>query len=562
MASFGQFDTLGPFTESIGGGWKLYHYVAGTTDLKNLWSDRDKQTTVAQPLVADSNGVVSFYADGLYDFVVYDSNDVLKYTWDGVFYGSIESTNHAEGVSLASASTLILGADGDYFHVTGTTTISALQGTQPFVWLTFDSALTLTHGNSFILKGGVSHPTIAGETLVFVNDGTNVFREVDNGVPMKYATNTWTGANTFSGTAEFSSATTFGSTATIQEPTATTQLSTKQYTDKRAADASAISNGYLTASVATNALTVALVTMAGTDATADNVVYIPFRAGTATNSSINVRAVSTALSVVLSAGSTLGFSTSQISRIYVVALDNAGTVELALYHPLSGTTLIPIDETLFYSSTAEGGSGGADSAQTLYSTSARSNVPVSVLGYVDIQTGSTAGQWGNAPIAVQVLTTSTPHSGQVIQRLLSADTAAASGATVLPMDNSIPQNTEGTQFMSRAITPRHAADLLMITHVGQYASSVAGNDPITVALFQDSTANALAATASSKAVAGDMVTIPLMYMMQAGTTSSTTFKIRAGSEAAGTTYFNSENGGARVFGGVCSSGLAIVEIFI
>lgn len=562
MATYGQFDTLGPFTAAIGGGWKLYHYVPGTTTTKNLWSDRDKQNTVAQPLVADSNGVVSFYADGLYDFVVYDSNDVLKYTWDGVFYGSIESTNHSEGVALASASTLVLGDDGDYFHVTGTTAITAIQGTQPFVWLTFDSTLTLTHSSSLVLKGGVNHPTIAGETLVFVNDGTNVFREVDNGVPMKYANNTWTGANVFSGTVELSSAVTFGSTATIQEPAGTTQIATKNYTDKRTADSTAMTNGAFTATVGSNALTIALTTMAGTDPTASDVVSIPFRAGTATNSVINVRSVSSALSVVVSAGSTLGFSASQISRIYVVALDNAGTVELGVYHPLSGTTLIPLNESQFYSTTAEGGAGGADSAQVIYSTTARSTVPITVLGFVDIQTGGTAGNWSNSPIHVQLLTTSTPRSGSVVQRLVSADTAAANGTTVIPVDNSIPQSGEGTQFMSLAITPRHAADLLLITHVGQYASSVAGNDPITVALFQDSTANALAATATSKAVAGDMITIPLMYMMQAGTTSATTFKIRAGSETAGTTYFNSENGGTRVFGGVAGSGLAITEIFI
>ena len=98
MASFGQFDQIGPLTNAIGGGWKLYHYVVGTTTTKDLWSDRDKQTTVAQPLQADANGVVSFYGDGLYDFVVKDANGVLLYTWEKVFYGSIESTNHAEGV--------------------------------------------------------------------------------------------------------------------------------------------------------------------------------------------------------------------------------------------------------------------------------------------------------------------------------------------------------------------------------------------------------------------------------------------------------------------------------
>ena len=122
----------------------------------------------------------------------------------------------------------------------------------------------------------MNHPTIAGETLVFVNDGTNVFREVDNGVPMKYASNTWTGSNVFSGTVELSSAVTFGSTATIQEPAGTTQIATKNYTDKRTADSTAMTNGAFTATVGSNALTIALTTMAGTDPTASDVVSIPF----------------------------------------------------------------------------------------------------------------------------------------------------------------------------------------------------------------------------------------------------------------------------------------------
>jgi len=560
MASFGQFDTLGPFTESIGGGWKLYHYVAGTTTTKNLWSDRDKQTTVAQPLVADANGVVSFYADGLYDFAVYDANDVLQYTWDGVFYGSIESTNHAEGSALSSASTLVLGSDGDYFHVTGTTPITSFQGTQPFVWLTFDSTLTLTHGNSLILKGGVNHPTIAGETLVFVNDGTNVFREVDNGVPMKHSANTWTAANTFSGTVEFSGAVTFGSTATIQEPAGTTQLAPKAYVDRRAVDSTALSNGYIELLVSANTLTVSVKTMNGSDPTADNVAYVAFRAGTVTNSSLNVRAISSALSMTVSAGSTLGFSASQISRIYVVALDNAGTVELGVYHPLSGTTLVPLDETQFYSSTAEGGSGGADSAQVVYSTTARSSVPLAVLGYIDIQTGSTPGNWSNSPIAIQLITTSTPRTGSVIQRLLSASTAYDSTATALPFDDTIPQSGEGKQFMSQAITPKHAADLLFVAHVGVYSQSTSA--PVTVALFQDATANALAAVSASLTGSNETATIPLIYQMQAATTSATTFKIRAGGSS-GTVGINGIAGSAtRLYGGVCYSGLAVMEIFL
>jgi len=264
--------------------------------------------------------------------------------------------------------------------------------------------------------------------------------------------------------------------------------------------------------------------------------------------------------MTVSAGSTLGFAASQISRIYVLALDNAGTVELAVYHPLSGTTHLPVDETLFQTSTAEGGAGGADSAQVVYSTTARTNVSACVLGFIDIQTGGTAGNWSNSPIHVQVLTAATPRSGQVIQRLLSSSTALVTGATTMPFDDTIPQSGEGVQMLTQAITPRHAADLLFISHVGMYSPSASGN--MGVALFQDSTANALAAVACTVNGANEVFTIPLIYQMQAGTTSSTTFKIRAG-HASGSIAMNGQGGAAtRLYGGVAYSGLAITAIFI
>ena len=98
MATYGQFDTLGPFTAAIGGGWKLYHYVPGTTTTKNLWVTAINRTPSHNPLWRILNGVVSFYADGLYDFVVYDSNDVLKYTWDGGFTGASKVPTTVKGL--------------------------------------------------------------------------------------------------------------------------------------------------------------------------------------------------------------------------------------------------------------------------------------------------------------------------------------------------------------------------------------------------------------------------------------------------------------------------------
>jgi hypothetical protein len=81
-------------------------------------------------------------------------------------------------------------------------------------------------------------------------------------------------------------------------------------------------------------------------------------------------------------------------------------------------------------------------------------------------------------------------------------------------------------------------------------------------LFQDSTANAIAAVSSWSGTANGTITIPLIYQMQAGTTSSTTFKIRAG----GSTGTVGVNGlalaGTRIFGGTSYSGLSVVEIFL
>lgn len=85
-------------------GFKLYHYEAGTATLKNLYSDENLQTTVAQPLVADSKGVVQFWALGDYKFVIDDANDVTKYTWDDQDINKGQSFIQATGTAYPAAS--------------------------------------------------------------------------------------------------------------------------------------------------------------------------------------------------------------------------------------------------------------------------------------------------------------------------------------------------------------------------------------------------------------------------------------------------------------------------
>lgn len=150
-------------------------------------------------------------------------------------------------------------------------------------------------------------------------------------------------------------------------------------------------------------------------------------------------------------------------------------------------------------------------------------------------------------------------AGAVVQAVNTQTGAVATGTTVLPSDDTIPQSTEGDQYMSLAITPRLSTSRLKIDVVLVVSSSAAGASVLTAALFQDSTANALAAVSQVTSAANNQTQISFTHWMTSGTTSSTTFKIRAGGSAAGTTTFNGHSGG-RHMGGVMASSITITEI--
>jgi len=136
--------------------------------------------------------------------------------------------------------------------------------------------------------------------------------------------------------------------------------------------------------------------------------------------------------------------------------------------------------------------------------------------------------------------------------------SSTSGSTTIPLDDTIPQNTEGNEFMTLAITPTSATTKLQIDVRIQVTNGTADIHMIT-ALFQDSTANALAAAALGINNSGNNQNSPmsLTYVMTSGTTSATTFKVRSGATS-GTTYFNSRSGG-RELGGVLTSSIVITE---
>jgi len=147
-------------------------------------------------------------------------------------------------------------------------------------------------------------------------------------------------------------------------------------------------------------------------------------------------------------------------------------------------------------------------------------------------------------------------SGSVIQMVNNTVVTSTTGTTAIPEDDTIPQNTEGDEYMTQAITPNNSSNTLIIQVVCHVSNAT--NTELAAALFQDSTANALAAGKDEPGAGGTMQGIVFTHKMTAGTTSATTFKVRAGG-AAGTTTFNGE-GGNRRFGGVLASSITIWEI--
>ena len=156
------------------------------------------------------------------------------------------------------------------------------------------------------------------------------------------------------------------------------------------------------------------------------------------------------------------------------------------------------------------------------------------------------------------LTSSTTFpAGHVVQVVNTQTGAMATGTTTVPHDNTIPQNTEGNEFMTLAITPVSATNKLLIQMIFSCSHSV--NDDFLAALFQDTTAGALSSTMVSRVSGAESTHGSFNHFMTSGTTSLTTFKLRIGSPAAGTMTFNGVAGAARLGGSIASS-ITISEI--
>jgi len=154
-------------------------------------------------------------------------------------------------------------------------------------------------------------------------------------------------------------------------------------------------------------------------------------------------------------------------------------------------------------------------------------------------------------------------SGVIVQQIRQRLTTKTQYTSIpaIPRDTTIPQNTEGTEMVSQAITPTSATNILWIQLNITGAVDNTTNNNVEIALFQDSTANALETQAYDlRATAVEGCTyFYFSHFMVAGTTSATTFKFRLGGQNLGTITVNGAANSA-LYGGTMGTILTITEL--
>lgn len=158
-------------------------------------------------------------------------------------------------------------------------------------------------------------------------------------------------------------------------------------------------NGTLVQSQSGGAQTFAVKTLAGADPSAADPVLFIFSNAPGGYSVVQATA---ALSVTIPSGKSIGTTSATPCRVWLGAINNAGTVELFVVNCLTITlasgvptavNIYPLQPTGYITTTAV---SGATSAGIPYSTTARSIVSSTVLGFYTWEAGATnatAGTW-------------------------------------------------------------------------------------------------------------------------------------------------------------------------
>ncbi|GAT35624.1 virulence protein PGP3-D [Terrimicrobium sacchariphilum] len=148
-------------------------------------------------------------------------------------------------------------------------------------------------------------------------------------------------------------------------------------------------------------------------------------------------------------------------------------------------------------------------------------------------------------------------AGSLIQTVSASVSASSSFSTAIPLDATIPQNTEGTQVISASITPSSSSSKIKVSWSLQL-SRQSGTDPDVIAALFSGAANAIFSTCFELYARQENRTA--VYIDSPSTTSPVTYSVRVGASGGTTIYLNSTPSLSTLLGATAVSTLFLEEI--
>lgn len=291
--------------------------------------------------------------------------------------------------------------------------------------------------------------------------------------------------------------------------------------------------------------------------------FLEFRDPTAANGGAYFRPIPSGAQFVINSGNTMGAANNTGFRLWILGFDNGGGISLGAINCSVGATaitqIVALDESVVQTTT--GGNGGS-TAGTFFCAQTLTSRPYRILGYMEWGSGlATAGTWNTKPTKIQLFGPGIKKPGEPVQTVRTINSTMTTGTSSTFMTTSTPASSQGDQYMTQAITPQATSNVVRVITSGMWSSTGTAGSGIVVALFQDSgttsIATALERMPGTVSIPGS---ISLFYMATINTTSTTTFKTRAGNlNAAATVTFNGENG-VQYFSATANSYMLIDEI--
>lgn len=135
------------------------------------------------------------------------------------------------------------------------------------------------------------------------------------------------------------------------------------------------------------------------------------------------------------------------------------------------------------------------------------------------------------------------------QEVVTTVSTVVTCSTALPVDDTKPQNTEGTQVATVTIVPSSSSIGIELSFFA--SGSTDSGMFVGAAVFQDAGADALTGSVCQAQTTGPDQKFQLAWTFKvaAGSTASRTYKLRIGPDLSGNVYLNGDGSGNRIMGG-------------